>query len=1139
MCQSLTRLLWVILCACLSLGPLMATPVGQDSAIVDLLLRLRDLLRTQFKDIQTRAAKVQKKECSPSELKASIEMFERRYRSLEKVAPKTVVRLPSQLDLVNGVRLEIRRYRDQVRKIAHECGIIPETPDGNTRSSLLSEEEARFQELKGRMESFLQSVRDQRIASPTQPCVDPPSDRDGLTIRPRTAGRLVSARGDAFYSQDRPSTVTRTDPLNFARSIPARRQVLIDREQVRIDRGDEKGRLDRLISMGKRSDATSDGEYPPEPEISREPQPVVPAPEPADRLKLKRMLAELNALPDRTTPPQTPSVADSSPTNPPLIPPPKPTATPPVPTNSAPADELSKTVKRVVAQCEAAKANSNQAKDSDTSSVASENLDVLRRIFPSEPQGVRVAPTPVTNAVDRTTPKTTGEHKRRAGALLGRLNELAEKIRKKRGVPTESSDDVQESEEPASPDTGRTYNARSTGPKRDPGTIERLRRLSSPDAPPLEIGFNNEPRASLVRQPRFLDAAGRIRGPQEARKGVSSTRTTSPIRQQAIAGRLVASADDESTVPQRLDLGSDATVDRESLVRAPARAKNPDRPRGRWRSTSSGSTEEPDGSEETKEEPKEEPTPRSVQKRSRSMIDSGSTGREVIASRNRSGPRGRPVQPKSIETEDSSSVEEGSTEGQESAQTRAMARLQRLRNRMAVHSRSKEARNPAIRMASAPENENRERRLHTPESEQTDQDNTIAGEDRGQRPRFLAARKALTGGRESGLISHDRSSRAGSASAKSSDVSRADVAFREDDFKDEIRSAAQVTAPPSITPRPAGADPFPVGSKRDERSQLLYAFHPETGQTDTVLSKKTSPVALNRTERLSTTVGSDLVGPGSIELLGPGRKAASPDTETMAPAAFDKKNLLAQKPSPSAKPPPRFNVVEEDELPGAPSAASLAAGESLLAFRYQNEEVINIVRELAEEAQINLIIKGQLPRDSRMDLDIRNQSARDVLLFVLDINNIEWELNKAGDTMVLYGGGLHRAVTKTYQFPPNLSISLQELQETIQSAILSTPAAGGTGSGTPGSSTAGGSSTVSGSTTASPMPTSQYPRSGGPGTPPGGMPGASGPTPPSSESPSNAPVTTPAASPSTGSSGPPTTPSATPSPTTSPTPAPS
>ena len=110
-----------------------------------------------------------------------------------------------------------------------------------------------------------------------------------------------------------------------------------------------------------------------------------------------------------------------------------------------------------------------------------------------------------------------------------------------------------------------------------------------------------------------------------------------------------------------------------------------------------------------------------------------------------------------------------------------------------------------------------------------------------------------------------------------------------------------------------------------------------------------------------------------------------------------------------------FSVASEDDIPSATLVKGAGADATVKTYRYEGESVYNIIRDLAEEAQINIIIKGQAPLIT-MDLDVRNRSAKQVLLFVLDVNNIEYELSKSEDTLVVYGTNTARSVSKTYKF---------------------------------------------------------------------------------------------------------------------------
>lgn len=171
---------------------------------------------------------------------------------------------------------------------------------------------------------------------------------------------------------------------------------------------------------------------------------------------------------------------------------------------------------------------------------------------------------------------------------------------------------------------------------------------------------------------------------------------------------------------------------------------------------------------------------------------------------------------------------------------------------------------------------------------------------------------------------------------------------------------------------------------------------------------------------------------------------------------------------------------EVAELLGS-DASSLAATDSGV-FSYSQELVVNIIKDLTTAAQINLIIRGVIP--SKMDLDINDRSPREVLLFVLDTQDLEYEYTQKSNTLIVYGtGGKVREVTRTYKFSNQLIVPLEEIKRAIEVNILTrAPKESTGGEGDKGGGGAGG---------AAGGPGAGGP-GGAPGGPPGGPPGGAG-----------------------------------------------
>lgn len=97
------------------------------------------------------------------------------------------------------------------------------------------------------------------------------------------------------------------------------------------------------------------------------------------------------------------------------------------------------------------------------------------------------------------------------------------------------------------------------------------------------------------------------------------------------------------------------------------------------------------------------------------------------------------------------------------------------------------------------------------------------------------------------------------------------------------------------------------------------------------------------------------------------------------------------------------------------------------------ESVYQIIRVLAEQLGLNIIIKGTI--SGRMILNVQEKSAWDVLESVLADQGLEYELLE-GNVLKLYGHGIRPTVQKTYKFAADQNA--REYEQLIQTLIFST-----------------------------------------------------------------------------------------------------
>ncbi len=99
----------------------------------------------------------------------------------------------------------------------------------------------------------------------------------------------------------------------------------------------------------------------------------------------------------------------------------------------------------------------------------------------------------------------------------------------------------------------------------------------------------------------------------------------------------------------------------------------------------------------------------------------------------------------------------------------------------------------------------------------------------------------------------------------------------------------------------------------------------------------------------------------------------------------------------------------------------------------QGESVYQIIRTLAEQMGLNIVIKGSIT--GKMILNVENASTWDVLESVMNDQGLEYEL-KQGRLLKIYGSGVPISIQKTYRFASNQNA--REYQQLIQTLVFAT-----------------------------------------------------------------------------------------------------
>ena len=117
----------------------------------------------------------------------------------------------------------------------------------------------------------------------------------------------------------------------------------------------------------------------------------------------------------------------------------------------------------------------------------------------------------------------------------------------------------------------------------------------------------------------------------------------------------------------------------------------------------------------------------------------------------------------------------------------------------------------------------------------------------------------------------------------------------------------------------------------------------------------------------------------------------------------------------------------------APKIPPKPAG-PMSSYKYQGEKISTIIRDLAAEANMNLVIRGPEPAQT-CDCIFKDVPTKDLLKLLLDIYNFNYQMSPNGETLVIFCGPTHR-VMESYNVPAKVSVPLEEIAQALQSTIL-------------------------------------------------------------------------------------------------------
>lgn len=126
-------------------------------------------------------------------------------------------------------------------------------------------------------------------------------------------------------------------------------------------------------------------------------------------------------------------------------------------------------------------------------------------------------------------------------------------------------------------------------------------------------------------------------------------------------------------------------------------------------------------------------------------------------------------------------------------------------------------------------------------------------------------------------------------------------------------------------------------------------------------------------------------------------------------------------------------ITDEDKAADRPSIQDEVGTHNFEGPDGNGESVYQIIRTLAEQLKLNIVIKGVIP--GKMLLNVDGQSTWDVLESVLNDQGLEYEL-QPGNVLKIWGAGIRPIVQKTYKFATDQNVRVYE--GLIQSLVFQT-----------------------------------------------------------------------------------------------------
>lgn len=278
-------------------------------------------------------------------------------------------------------------------------------------------------------------------------------------------------------------------------------------------------------------------------------------------------------------------------------------------------------------------------------------------------------------------------------------------------------------------------------------------------------------------------------------------------------------------------------------------------------------------------------------------------------------------------------------------------------------------------------------------------------------------------------------------------------AFSESDFLDP--SAAPAARPPAArVPRDEG--PAAVDLRMLDQLETVYASKPsardaaprqavphpaprdsETPFQDPVLTYSPERGATNPPQRVLgplhtqpqlAQVGSDT----STPFIVPDTGATVTTVEETVSVARKPTAVIVTKQRP-------FDVVHDEPVPI--QVLEQPDPDNPNIWQFDDEPVYNIISDLAEAAKMNIIIHGTIPDSMVMDLHIEDRHPLKVLFEVLDLQKLEYDINREKDLVTVYSPTIAAPeVTRTYRFRSDYPVDIKQVMTVIQQTVLNAPA---------------------------------------------------------------------------------------------------